>query len=457
MLRQNQISGGTGLRCSIFFLFMLSVTMLFAGCAAIGSEVKKSDTAGDGPDIRVQIVSQKPELMVIPNDTWTLGTKDNLFEYQGYGDTQINFMAGNNGSVLAHINEDVVDGKALIFNAAGNNRSFQLRSGPRGATHNEGTYEGKLVIYAGQDNTLEAVLTLPLEKYLLGVVPAEIGGGSPMEAMCAQAVAARSEAMSALVTGKYAGDHHDLCSTVMSQVFVGQERQTEETNESVRRTRGIIMMFEGEPVSAYYSAHCGGHTEDIRNVWFHRNDERSYWDAGTFDGEAAEYYSLDLTREEDFHKWVKSSPPSYCNPEYYTMPQWTHGNFRWKREVSAERLSARVARRKDIGRVTSIRPIRRGVSGRLIEVDFIGEKGTLRVGPELSIRQIFSPLLKSAAFVVETEGPEERPEQFIIRGAGRGHGVGMCQTGTMGMANDGKNFREIISNYYPHVTLEEVY
>ncbi|MCC7392408.1 hypothetical protein IT571_08650 [Candidatus Sumerlaeota bacterium] len=105
----------------------------------------------------------------------------------------------------------------------------------------------------------------------------------------------------------------------------------------------------------------------------------------------------------------------------------------------------------------AITPIERGPSGRLKKVKFVGEKGELEVGPELAIREIWNPPLRSAAFVVDTEGKAEMPDKFIMTGAGWGHGVGMCQTGAVIRATNGQTFRDIIGHYYKGAEITAVY
>lgn len=316
-------------------------------------------------------------------------------------------------------------------------------------------YQGRLAAFPRDDGRIEVVLTQPVEDYLLGVVPSEIGPTAPLEAQRAQAVAARSEALQALASRKYAGPNHDIGSDVASQAFTGNTKRTVFSDEAVRSTRGLVMVFAGQPVSGYYASNCGGHSEDIRNVWPHRAGETAYWDLAGFDhGEPLAY---DLTREEDLRRWLVDSPPAYCNPRTSPVPDWARANFRWERRVEAERLSAAVARHRDIGTVTAIRAVRRGPSGRLIEAEFVGTKGALVLGPELAIRQLFDPPLKSAAFVVDVEGPADRPAAFVLRGAGWGHGVGLCQTGAIVLATRGVGFREILRHYYRSASLEPAY
>jgi SpoIID/LytB domain protein len=90
-------------------------------------------------------------------------------------------------------------------------------------------------------------------------------------------------------------------------------------------------------------------------------------------------------------------------------------------------------------------------------VRFVGEEGEYEVGPELAIRQVWQPPLKSSAFVVDPVGDTARPHAFRIRGAGYGHGVGMCQTGAMARAMEGQDYRQILSHYYREASIKAVY
>lgn len=441
---------------SNFMLYLRRISLFlfvfYAGCSQ--NKNVQPVLQEKNPLIRVLICDFSPELVFIPGVDWSVQTIEGTGVSTISKDTDVNISFGE-GTIVARSGSTSYKGSALRFTSLLPDGSFRLLTNREQERDEGAIYEGVLEVFPGQGANLEAILEIPMEEYLKGVVPYEIGGDSPLEAMCAQAVAARSEAFAALVTRKYAGNHYDICSDVNCQVFRGNERCSPGSDEAVRLTRGHVLLFEGQPISAYYASNCGGHSEDIRNVWSDRLLEKAYWDSAGFDG--PESASLDLTKEEDFRAWLDQSPDVYCNPQKYNIPAWAHKNFRWTREVSAEDLAAWVAEKKDVGRVTKVLPMKRGVSGRIIEVEFVGEKGSLVIGPELAIRRIFKPGLRSAAFAVDSQGPEGRPDRFIIRGAGSGHGVGMCQTGAIAMANSGKTFREILQHYYPKAKVEALY
>jgi len=303
--------------------------------------------------------------------------------------------------------------------------------------------------------SLRVIAELHMEEYLRGVVPYEIGSDAPLQAKCAQAVAARSFALLALVRSQHPNENFEICAEICCQVYGGLEKAAPDVDQAVASTRGQVLTFEGEPIPAYYAGNCGGWTEDIRVAWPGRSNQRAYFGAARFDGPNPP--ALDLTKETDLRDWLTSSPASYCNMEHFKVPAWASRNLRWKREFTAEEVTAFVAQRQDIGRVRAIRPGGRGPSGRLKSAGFVGENGTYTASPEYDIRKVFEPYLRSGSFVVETKGSAERPTHFILTGGGAGHGVGMCQTGAMGMANDGKNFAEILKHYYPNAELRKVY
>jgi stage II sporulation protein D len=429
------------------------------------SEVREPKALGDNPSIRVLISESVTSVCITPKAAWQVQSLSGqpLWTLAPERPTTVVLTAGVFRAIAqpsATVRDVDTSGTALgpdaIMLVSATPRATLAMTGWSATSREKRIHQGRIELHPEPAGTFQCVSVLPVEEYLRGVVPQEIGGASPREALCAQAVAARCEAVRALTSRVYAGSHHDICGTVQCQSFSGLTRNTEATDAAISATRGWILTFEGEPLPAYYSSNCGGHTEDIRNVWKDRSSERVYWDAASFDGEGKP--SDDLTSEVRLREWITSAPACYCNPKQFKVPDWAAKGFRWTREIKAADLSKWVAETKDIGPVREIRPGRRGCSGRLTEVEFVGDKGALTVSPELAIRRLFRPALKSSAFVVDTKGgTAASPDMFVLSGAGHGHGVGMCQTGAVGMANAGKTFREILLHYYPKAQLEKIY
>jgi len=128
-------------------------------------------------------------------------------------------------------------------------------------------YRGSFRIHASQPEGLTLVNEVPLESYLRGVLPEEIGQppDSDYEAVKAQAVAARSYTLSYL--GRRAPLGFDLWASVEDQVYGGTARENEQSNRALRATAGEVLLSEGTPIRALYSSACGGRTSNVEDVW----------------------------------------------------------------------------------------------------------------------------------------------------------------------------------------------
>ena len=183
------------------------------------------------------------------------------------------FTIENNKIKIADLNgESYISDDKFVLQSSSENATLTIKNVPFGVGwwwegKEDRTYEGELNIYKTNENKFEVVVHLPLEQYLKGVVPYEIGTDSPLEALKAQAVAARSEAIIALNSKLYSGEHYDLTSDVECQVFSGNRRRTEKSDLAVDETKSLILSENGKPINAYYASNCGGHSELIINVW----------------------------------------------------------------------------------------------------------------------------------------------------------------------------------------------
>ncbi|MFA6617962.1 MAG: SpoIID/LytB domain-containing protein [Candidatus Neomarinimicrobiota bacterium] len=315
-------------------------------------------------------------------------------------------------------------------------------------------YHGNLEFYPNEDKKIDVISILDMETYLLGVVPSEIGSNAPLEALKAQTLCARSEATIGLETGKYSGAHHMLTADIYCQVYSGIGKISDAVRKAVSATEGEVLVAEGKTMAAYYASNCGGHSEDIENVWPDRSGHAEHWSGNPdMDGNL----KLDLTQAEDIREWVNTIPDTWCTPSELT-PEWSKQHYRWQRTITPEELSKVVAEKvKNIGLIYDIIPIERGVSGRIYDLLFIGTEGHCRLEGELDIRMLWESPLKSSCFVVDKIGPIEKPVSFILKGAGWGHGVGMCQTGAIAQANKGRSYEEILAHYFRGSKIEKRY
>lgn len=127
-------------------------------------------------------------------------------------------------------------------------------------------YRGKIEVFVNSRGSLTVVNVVPLEEYLLGVVPAELGLPQ-LEAQKAQAVAARTYAIANI--GGYGKQGFDMVPTVWSQVYKGVSVETKMGTQAVRETRGVVASYNGKPITAYYTSTCGGRTENSENIFDH--------------------------------------------------------------------------------------------------------------------------------------------------------------------------------------------
>ena len=125
-------------------------------------------------------------------------------------------------------------------------------------------YRGQLEVFVNSRGTLTVVNVVPLEEYLLGVVPAELSLPH-LEAQKAQAIAARTYAVAN--TNAYGTKGFDMVPTVWSQVYKGVAIETKMGTQAVRETRGMIATYQGKPIMAYFTSTCGGRTENVENVF----------------------------------------------------------------------------------------------------------------------------------------------------------------------------------------------
>lgn len=309
-----------------------------------------------------------------------------------------------------------------------------------------GSYAGRVYVTIDRRGAMAVVNAVPENKLLAGLIPAEIFPSAPEEALKAQAVAARGELLSKIGT-RHIGDPFRLCSQTHCQVYSGAGHETPRTTAAVEATRGEVL-FESDGnalADPVYSANCGGHTEHNENAWpempalaslrGHRDAEKSASDA----------FAKGVT-SENVAEFIAHPPASYCG----RAKLGAGDRFRWTVTRGKEELDKLLAKYR-LGTVTAIDVVERGVSGRARTVRVTGRMGSEVIRGELRIRQAFGNL-RSSLFVVDV-----KDGSATFHGAGFGHGVGMCQTGAIGMAEAGKSYREILRHYYPGTVLRKLW
>jgi SpoIID/LytB domain protein len=305
-------------------------------------------------------------------------------------------------------------------------------------------FRGGLFLTVDADAVLVAVLRVPVEVLLRGVVPSEMPAGSPVEALRAQAVTARSNLLAQIGT-RHLADPWSICSDVHCQAYKGEAAQVASTDAAVRATRGEALFDRegGRLVDGVYSAMCGGHGEDNEAVWGGTPSAslRGHPDLVAGDAEWA-----GLAPEARVAAFLTTSPAAWCGRAPVARPD----RFRWERRIPRAELDRMVAPLGG-GAVDDVAVVARGASGRALSLRLDGERGSVTIHGELRIRRLLGDL-PSAMFVVTPE-----PDAWLFRGGGWGHGVGMCQWGAIGRAISGQDYRRILGAYFSGAEVARVY
>jgi stage II sporulation protein D len=268
------------------------------------------------------------------------------------------------------------------------------------------SYRGRLLIKG------ERVINIVnVEDYLKGVVPCEMGN-THFEALKAQAVAARSYAISKL--NQY--EDYDLLPSEGDQVYGGIGSENSLATKAVAETYGLVLIHKGKVIDARYSSTCGGRTANSADTW------------------GVSYPYLKSVRD----KFCVISP-------YYS----------WEKVVNKNALFENIRKYlsnifdEDVKSIVSIRILEKDKSGKVKTMEVKTKNGTYKVSGD-NIRKMLD--VKSRSFKLKIS-----ENNVVIEGRGFGHGVGMCQWGAIGMAMEGWDFQKILKHFYKGVHLKKIY
>ncbi len=342
----------------------------------------------------------------------------------------------------------------------------------------------KIIIEQGK---LTLVNILPLEDYIESVIRSEMNENASLELLKAQAIVARSWTLAQMKKGAkkgaterrkkgeiirwYERDGHlnyIFCNDDHCQRYHGiGKSQSLRVHEAVANTRGLVLWSDNEVCDARYSKSCGGRTEFYANVW---GDEENKCLVSVDDYDyPTEFTEVDLSVEKNARRWILSEPEAFCNTKdekilahiLVDFDKRTRDFYRWRVEYSQTELAALIRKKlkRDYGAILDLIPLERGASGRVTRLKIIGTKREIIIGKELEIRKTLSEThLYSSAIVIDKENIVENiPQKFVIRGAGWGHGAGMCQIGAAVMGEKGYMFDEILGQYFPHTKIKRYY
>lgn len=314
------------------------------------------------------------------------------------------------------------------------------------------------------DGYLLLINELDVESYVACVATSEMGAEAPEALLAAQTVVARCWAL-ALVEKKHMRAGFDVCNDDCCQRYQGTTFLTDYALKAAVNTFAEVLVFEDQVIDARYSKNCGGIVERYEAVW---------------EGEPLPYLvdfvdadpSLEHEPLEDFES-LWSFDHAYCSSHRFRDVNLSEmlgkvdvsgSYYRWKVEVPKSLLLDKLRRhmKKDWQALTNIQILKRGSSYRIAKMILVGETlaGEMEkvlLSSEYQIRQIFSEsFLYSSAFVIDNLDQIAESDTLQLRGAGWGHGVGLCQMGALGMALEGLDYRTILLHYYPNTTIRKL-
>lgn len=297
------------------------------------------------------------------------------------------------------------------------------------------SYRGNIEIIP-DSNKLTAVNIISLEEYLYGVLPGEIEEFWGKESLKAQAISARTYALS-----RYKSHNiYDVCSDVHCAVYKGLKSERKVFRDAVDETRGFVLMKDYKLVSTFYHDSCGGHTRTSEAAWgckiYPEIDNKT-------DSENLLEYSFPLS-PYDLEKWIKYAPQVFCNAP--TCASMSH--FRWVKKLTKNELEIMLKKYKNIGSLRDIKITERSNEGFVNEIAFYGSKGEFLVKKD-KIRKVLDGLRSNLFQLEKNLNKKGIMESVIIFGGGWGHGVGLCQTGAASMAEKGFNCEKILLHYFP--------
>lgn len=315
---------------------------------------------------------------------------------------------------------------------------------------NDRHYAGSITIQPNAYGSYTVVNAVPLETYLRGVVPHEVGPGAPFAAMAAQAILARTYALKNL--HRFQVDDYQLCANTHCQVYKGLTGTHPRADEAIRQTSGLVLTYNGELVDAVYSSTNGGVSAAFEDVW--DGDPRPYLrrqaDIAHQPGKP-----LDLRQESSFQAFL-AQREGFNEAGVSRL-------FRWEFSLSLEELNTQLRAGQDYlgipmptwSSIAGMQILERSASGRVqaMQLDLQTAEGIHSILLRKDQVRLAFPRLYSTLFRIEPLKQGERLAGYRFIGGGFGHGVGLSQYGSYTLARQGFNAAQILAFYYPGTTL----
>ncbi|QIR41067.1 SpoIID/LytB domain-containing protein [Tolypothrix sp. PCC 7910] len=306
-------------------------------------------------------------------------------------------------------------------------------------------------LYAGEMNfqpnaygTYTLVNLVPLETYLRGVVPNEIGANAPTASVEAQAILARTYVLRNL--RRFAVDNYELCADTHCQVYYGLSGVAPNTDKAIATTRGMVLTYQNQLVDALYSSTTGGVTASFSDVW--NGEDRPYLKPLV----DASWNIWDLSRqnladENNFQKFISLE-------KGFNESEWDL--FRWRKETSIEDITKDLQKFLRVKKspysklksVQAISVVKRSPSGRILDLAVKSDIGVFTLHKD-EVRSAFAAPISTLFYLQPLNKGKPELWGYAFVGGGFGHGVGLSQTGAQNLAKLGWSSQKILQFYYP--------
>ena len=321
-----------------------------------------------------------------------------------------------------------------------NKYTFQKLDGPISLTSDESikindtNYGRNFYLIKDSYGTWTLVQKLSFADYLKGVLPHEIGANSPLEALKAQAVIARTWAI--YNSNRFEADKFHLCVTTQCQVYKPQIAN-KNIEKAIIDTQHKILVFEGQPINAFYHASNGGISASPSESW--KMSDYPYFKS-EFDliSHNKSFYPS-ITKREELKYFLKSDKNNFFGNEHYL--------FRWERKSSDEEILNLLQKNQitnNNSKILDLKVMKRGSSGRVTKLE-ISQNNPMRkiILVKDDIRKYLN-FLPSNLFIID----KLNDNLWVFTGGGFGHGVGLSQSGAIEMAKIGYPYQKILKEYY---------
>ncbi len=386
------------------------------------------------------------------NKQWTISTGDEI-KVKAHG-----------GKLLLKANDLVIEAKSFRIRPNANEAIYIRSLSREGNT--QPNYHGELELNAKQ-NKLQVLVVCDLETYIRGVLSSEIPASYHLEAIKAQAVAARSYALRPRID--HTGDGFNVCDSYLCcQYFAGYPKSIAERHElAINQTKNQVLTFADQPILALFSACAGGHTENYENCFsdpvtgVFPPSPISYL-KGVAEGNLPSGYPS----EQSLRALFAIAKPDTCDG--------ASSKFRWRLHFTGNQLEAHTHHVAEtmledslmspfiypppsnkFGHIEKFEITKRGVAGTAISLTVHTSTGPWIVKKELVIRSLFknpelsiSRLMSARIFFDYKRDNLGHISELTVSGFGWGHGVGLQQHGAQGLASQGKTYRQILEHYF---------